>query len=77
MSELVNAPVPEPLLVFHGLETVGSGVVDQHTPRADTVKPPVAVTLPPPEAVVDVMADIAVVVTAEIPAGVTKLTCAP
>ena len=36
-------------------------MVDQHTPRADTADPPIAVTLPPEEAVVAAI-DVGVVV---------------
>ncbi len=49
--ELVNDPVPVPLLVELALGIVKPGEVPQSTPRAVTDEPPVAVTLPPEVAV--------------------------
>jgi hypothetical protein len=60
--ELVNAPVPEPSVVWLSA-TVGLAEVLQQTPRAVTVAPPSEVTLPPPDAVVEVIEVIVAVVT--------------
>jgi hypothetical protein len=57
----VKIPVPVPSVVWLPA-MVGFCVVDQHTPRAVTVAPPLSVMFPPLEAVVGVMAVIAVVV---------------
>ena len=60
--ELVNVPIPEPSEVWL-FETVGLDVVAQHTPRAVTDDPPIAVILPPDVAEVTAIAEAAVVVT--------------
>ena len=77
--ELVNDPVPVPLLVFVDSEIVGFIDVDQTTPLAVTVKPPSDVTIPPEVAVVDDIPDIAVVETIgiEVDVSVVKLTSFP
>ena len=67
MSDEVKLPVPPPLLVFVLNDIVGTGLVDQTTPRAVTVAPPDAVTFPPPVAVVvaiALMADVVKIGTA-------------
>ena len=56
---------------------VGFADVLQHTPRAVTVNPPVAVTLPPLVAVEEVMAVAAVVVRTGATAGVVNVSCPP
>jgi hypothetical protein len=61
--ELVNEPVPVPLLVFVVNAVVGFDEVLQHTPRAVTLAPPSEVTLPPLDAVVCATEEAAVVVT--------------
>jgi len=62
VRELVNVPVPVPLLVV-SFAMVGLADVLQQTPRVVTVVPPSEVTLPPPEAVVEVIAVMVLVVT--------------
>ena len=52
VSDDVKLPVPPPLLVFVLNDIVGTGLVDQTTPRAVTVALPGAITFPPPVAVV-------------------------
>ena len=56
MSDEVKLPVPPPLLVFVLNDIVGTGLVDQTTPRKVTVALPGAVTFPPLVAVVDEIA---------------------
>ena len=63
----VKLPVPAPLLVFVLKDIVGTGLVDQTTPRNVTGAPPSIVMLPPPVAVVlviELMADVVKVGTA-------------
>jgi hypothetical protein len=62
VRELVNTPVPAPLLVVSSA-VVGFADVLQQTPRAVTESPPSSVTLPPPDAVVEVIEVIVAVVT--------------
>ncbi len=67
MSDDVKLPVPPPLLVFVLKDIVGTGLVDQTTPRIVTDAPPSVVMLPPPVAVVlviELMADVVKVGTA-------------
>ena len=73
---LVKLPVPEPLVVWL-LLTVGFCEVLQHTPRAVTEAPPVAVTLPPQVAVVDAMLLTVLVVTVGAIVEVVKDLCVP
>ena len=60
--ELAKTPDPDPSVVWLAVIS-GLVVVDQHTPRAVTADPPIAVTFPPDEAVVDRMDEGVVVVT--------------
>ena len=60
--ELVKTPDPDPSVVWLAVIS-GLVVVDQHTPRAVTADPPIAVTFPPDDAVVAAMDVAAVVVT--------------
>ena len=62
MSDDVKLPVPPPLLVFVLKDIVGTGLVDQTTPRIVTGAPPSVVMLPPPVAVVVAIALMPVVV---------------
>ncbi len=62
VRELVNAPVPVPLVVLLS-EVSGELNMLQQIPLAVTVVPPPDVTLPPPEAVEEVIAVIVLVVT--------------
>ena len=77
VSEEVNAPVPEPSLVFVVKDTVGFCAVLHTTPRDVTAALPAAVTLPPLVAVVPVIPVIAVVVTVGGITSVVNVTCAP
>ena len=62
MIELLNEPVPEPLVVKL-FAVVGDELVLQQTPRAVTLAPPSLLTFPPAVALVLVIVDAAVVVS--------------
>lgn len=72
--ELVNTPVPVPLLVLVASAVVGPGVVLQQTPLALIVAFPPTVIVPPLVALIEVIADMAVVVTVD---WVVNDCCAP
>ena len=69
----MNGPVPVPLFVLLPA-MVGFVDVDQQTPLAVTLAPPLDVTLPPETAVVNVIEEAAVVVTVGITIGFVSKT---
>ena len=73
---LVKLPMPLPSVVWLQL-TVGFCEVLQHTPRAVTVAPPVAVTLPPQVAEVAMILLTMLVVTVGEVVEVMKVRCTP
>ena len=72
---LVNEAVVPSLVIK--LAVVGLAVVLQQTPTAVSAAPPVEVTVPPEMAELSAIADIAVVVSVGINAGVVKLSSFP
>ena len=76
MIALVNLPLPVPSLV-NELEMVGFGDVDQQTPFADIVPPPVLVINPPLTAEFDVTEVITSVVSVGKSMDVVKFNCCP